>query len=79
MLDNTTIIISSNLGNGNNHSTRDLPVLVAGGRFKHGQHLAFKEDEQPLSNLFLSVLHQMGIKDKSFGMSNGLLEGFDLV
>ena len=79
MLDNTTIIISSNLGNGNNHSTKDLPVMVAGGRFKHGQHLAFKNGEQALSNLFLSTLHQMGIKDKSFGGSTGLLKGLKIV
>ena len=79
MLDNTVIIVASNLGNGNNHSTNDLPVMVLGGGFKHGQHLAYSEGKYPLSNMFLSVLHQMGIKDKSFGVSNGLLKGLDLV
>jgi hypothetical protein len=78
LLDRTTIVVTSNLGSGNSHSNKDLPVLVAGGRFKHGQHLATAPGTVPLSNLYLSVLHQLGFADKSFGTSTGTLKGLDL-
>ena len=49
LLDRTMVFFSSNLGNASNHSTKNLPVLLAGGGFKHGQHLAFNEkDPMPL-------------------------------
>jgi hypothetical protein len=79
LLDRTTIVITSNLGSGNSHSNKDLPVLLAGGRFKHGQHLAFDPGSTPLSNLYVSVLNQLGFEDKSFGTSTGTLKGLDFV
>lgn len=75
LLDRTTILITSNLGSGNSHSNKDLPVLLAGGRFKHGQHLAFEPGSVPLCNLYVSVLHQLGFEDKSFGTATGALKG----
>ena len=48
LLDRTQILYGSNLGNGNNHDTKNLPVLLAGGGFKHGQHLTFdKKNNYP--------------------------------
>ena len=44
ILEQTTVLMTSNLRDGNTHWTHDLPVLVAGGRFKHGQHLSFNSD-----------------------------------
>jgi hypothetical protein len=41
LLDRTTVLLGSNLGNASSHSNENLPILVAGGGFKHGQHLAF--------------------------------------
>jgi len=79
LLDRTTIVITSNLGNGSNHSNKDLPVLVAGGRYKHGQHLAYEKSTVPLANLYLSVLNQFGLPDTSFATSTGALQGFDLL
>ena len=78
MLDRTTILVTSNLGSGNSHSNKDLPVLLAGGRFQHGQHLAIAPGAVPLSNLYVSVLHQLGFEDKSFGTSTGTLKGLEL-
>ncbi len=78
LLDRTTILVTSNLGSGSSHSNKDLPVVLAGGRFKHGRHLAFEPGAVPLSNLYLSVLHQLGFDDKSFGTSTGTLKGLDL-
>ena len=79
LLARTTIVITSNLGSGSSHSNKDLPVLLAGGRFKHGQHLAIAPGTVPLSNLYVSVLNQLGFDDKSFGASTGTLKGLDLV
>ncbi|QDU25044.1 hypothetical protein ETAA8_01050 [Anatilimnocola aggregata] len=75
LLDRTTILVTSNLGSGNSHSNKDLPVLLAGGRFKHGQHLSFAPGAVPLSNLYVSVLNQLGFDDQSFGTSTGALKG----
>ena len=52
--------------------TNHLPILLAGGGFKHGQHLAFKRDDnKPLSNLFVSMLQRMGVDAEAFGSSTG--------
>ena len=76
LLDRTTVLLTSNLGNASNHSNRSLPVLLAGGRFKHGRHLVFDPpDTTPLCNLFVSMLQQLGIETDSFGTSTGTLPG----
>src|SRR5262249_10252011 len=62
LLDRTMVFFSSNLGAGSTHSTRNLPVLVAGGGFRHGQYLAFNPaNPPPLCNLFVSMLQRLGI------------------
>jgi hypothetical protein len=79
LLDRTMVFFSSNLGNASNHSTKNLPVLFAGGGFKHGQHLAFDTQEvMPLSNLYLSMLQRMGIEADKFGSSTGSLRGLEV-
>ena len=47
LLDRTTVFLGSNLGDGSSHSTKNLPVLLAGGGFQHGQHLAFDPQNPP--------------------------------
>jgi hypothetical protein len=79
LLDRTTVLVTSNLGSGNSHSNKDLPVLLAGGRFKQGRHLAFEPGTVPLCNLYVSVLNQLGFEDKSFGTSTGTLKGLELI
>jgi hypothetical protein len=76
LLDRTAVFLGSNLGSGNSHSCKNLPVLVAGGGFRHGQHLAFDaKSPPPLSNLYVSVLQRMGIEVDKFGSSTGTLTG----
>jgi len=76
LLDRTSVFFSSNLGNASNHSTKNLPVILAGGGFKHGQHLAFDPAKPPpLSNLFVSMLQRTGIEADKFGSSTGTLTG----
>jgi hypothetical protein len=79
LLDRTTIFYGSNLGNGNNHDTKNLPILLAGGGFKHGQHLAFdKQKNAPLPNLFVSILQRLGIEADTFATSTGTLTGLEM-
>jgi len=76
LLDQTTVLVTSNLGNASNHSNKNLPVLLAGGRFNHGQHLVFDPpNTNPLCNVFVSMLQQLGIETDGFGTSNGTLTG----
>jgi hypothetical protein len=68
------VLYGSCLGNANSHSNQNLPLILAGGGFKHGQHLAFKRDANtPLSNLFVTMLQQMGAEADAFGSSTGVL------
>jgi hypothetical protein len=78
LLDRTCVFFSSNLGNASNHSTRNLPVILAGGSFKHGSHLAYDPvNPPPLSNLYVSMLQETGINAEKFGSSSGKLVGLE--
>jgi hypothetical protein len=79
LLDRTIVFFSSNLGNASNHAVKNLPILFAGGGFKHGQHLAFTDNPPPLSNLYVSMLQRMGIEAEKFGTSTGTLTGLEPV
>jgi hypothetical protein len=79
LLDSTSVFLSSNLGDASSHSTKNLPVLLAGGGFRHGQHLAFDpESPPPLCNLFVSMLQRMGIEKDQFSTSTGTLTGLEM-
>jgi hypothetical protein len=74
LLDRTAIFYASNLGNSSSHDNSNLPVVLAGGGFKHAGHVAFdRKNNTLLSNLFVRMLHQMGIEAKSFGASTGVV------
>jgi BMFP domain-containing protein YqiC len=78
LLDRTMVLYGSNLGDANAHSTTNLPTLLAGGGFRHGQHLAFDRSRNyPLPKLFVSMLQRMGIEETSFGPSTGTLRGLE--
>jgi hypothetical protein len=78
LMDHTMILYGSNLGDANAHSTTNLPLLFAGGGFKHGQHLTFdKEQNYPLPNLFVSMLQRMGIEETKFASSTGTMRGLE--
>src|SRR5262249_7203796 len=79
LLNRTMVMLGSNLGNSNTHETTNLPVLLAGGGFKHGQHLAFnRENNTPLCNLYVSMLQRLGLEVASFGSGKGALKGLEL-
>jgi hypothetical protein len=75
LLERTTILVTSNFSSGSSHNTKNLPALLIGGRYPHGRHLAFEPSTVPLCNLYVSILNQFGLTDKSFGTSTGPLEG----
>jgi len=60
------------------HNTDNLPILLAGGGFRHGQHLAYDGlRNKPLCNLFVSMLQRMGVEADAFASGEGTLAGFD--
>jgi hypothetical protein len=74
LLDRTMVLYGSNMGDSNTHDNTNLPILLAGGGFRHGQHLAFnRENNTPLCNLFVSMLQQAGIETDDFGSSAGTM------
>ena len=78
LLDLTAVLFGSNLSNANSHDSTNLPILLAGGGFKHGQHLAYdRHNNAPLCNLFVSMLQQFGIETDAFGSSTGTLTGLE--
>jgi hypothetical protein len=79
LLDNTMVLLTSNLGNASAHDNKNMPVLLAGGGFKHGQHLAFDQGHNyPLSNLYLSMLHRIGVETDKFAASTGTMKGLEM-
>jgi hypothetical protein len=77
LLDNSMVMFGCGIKCGNLHLEHDLPIAVAGrgkGTLKPGRRLRFAP-ETPLCNLYLSMLHRMGIEEQSFGDSTGLLPG----
>jgi hypothetical protein len=78
LLDNTAVLFGSNLSNANSHDTTNLPIILAGGGFRHGQHLAFdKKNNMPLANLFVSMLQDYGLEVDAFASSTGTLTGLE--
>lgn len=74
LLDRTMVLFGSNMGDANTHDNTNLPILLAGGGLKHGQHLAFSHDNnRPLCNLFVTMLQNMGLESEAFGSSTGTL------
>ena len=104
LLNSTMVMMTSNLRDGNTHWTYNLPVILAGGGFQHGQHLAFNrpyleevnhelnpapgapvnlekkiplmgQDQQPLCNLYTSMLQKAGVEVDRFSSASGPLDG----
>jgi len=79
LMDRTMVLYGSNMGNANTHVTTNLPILFAGGGFKHGQHLLFdRERNYPLPNLFVSMLQRLGLEVDRFATSTGTMRGLEM-
>lgn len=79
LLHNTAVLFGSNLGNASSHNCTNLPIIVAGGGYQHGSHIAQDEKQNtPLSNLYVSLAQRMGVETDSFGSSRAAgINGFD--
>ena len=79
LLDHTAVLFGSNLGNASSHDAHNIPILVAGGGYKHGQHLAHdQKNNTPLSNLLVSIAQHMGLETDKFGTSTAAgIRGFE--
>lgn len=78
LLDRTMVLYGTPMGSANSHSNVNLPVLLAGGGFKHGQHLAFDaKNNYPLANLYVSMLQRLGVEAGSFATGKGTLRGLE--
>jgi len=81
LLDRTMIYYGSNFGDANQHTCFNMPVILAGGGFKHGQHLAFPTEftlNYPLTNIFVSMLQRMGLEVDKFASSTGTMRGLEM-
>ncbi len=76
LLDSTVVMFGSGMGNASAHSSRNLPVMVAGGGLRNGKHHRFERrgrDGRPLSDLFVTILQQLGVEHDTFSNSTGNL------
>lgn len=79
LLDRSMFLFGSNFGDANKHTNTNMPIILAGGGFRHGQHLAFDTKRNyPLPNLFLSMLERMGIESRKFAGSSSTMRGLEL-
>ena len=79
LFDHTSILFGCGMATGP-HSTRNLPLLLAGGGFKHGEHKVYPEQDAarvPAANLLLSILRNHGVQADRFGTSTGTLPGLE--
>ncbi len=74
LLESSAVMFGSNLGNASAHSTANIPLVLAGGGFKHGRHIAIDKEKHVFSNLFVSLAQRMGVEAEQFGFSTGVLD-----
>lgn len=81
LLDSTMVLFGSGMGNASSHTNTDLPIILAGGGFKHGNHQTCPKESRkrvPLCNLYVSMLQRFGIEIDRFSKSTGTLTGLEL-
>lgn len=74
LLDSTTVLFGSGMGDANSHKNSDLPIIVAGGGYKHGEYRELPREganKVALCNLFVDIAQKMGVETDHFGSSTG--------
>ncbi len=74
LLDSTCVVFGSGIGDANTHKNSDLPIILAGGGYSHGEFREVPRDginKVPLCNLFVDIAQRMGVETDSFGSSTG--------
>jgi len=78
LLERTMVLLGSHMHSGG-HNNRNLPVIFAGGGFRHGQHVALdQENNYPLANLYVTMLQRLGLEVDRFASSTGTMKGLEL-
>jgi len=73
LLDSTSVLFGSGIGDANTHRNSDLPIILAGGGYRHGEFKrlpASGPNKVPLCSLFIDLAQGMGVEIESFGSSN---------
>ncbi len=79
LLDRTSVLFGSAMGNASSHNCKNLPIVLAGGGFRHGQHLEFdRENNTPLARLYVSILQRLGVEVEQFASGRGTLSGLEM-
>jgi hypothetical protein len=81
LLDHTMVLLGSGMGNANSHTNTDLPIILAGGGFRHGEHKQYPQEPRrrvPLCNLYVSMLQRFGVEIDRFSAGTGTLSGLEL-
>lgn len=80
LLSKTMVLNGSGMGNANAHTNYNLPIILAGGGFKHGEYKSYLKEKSktPLANLFLTMLQRFGVETDRFQHSQGTLKNFEI-
>lgn len=73
LLDSTAIVYGSGMGDSNTHDNSNLPTLIAGGGFSHGNHWnndRSAADSRLLGDLLLTLMQRTGMEIDSFAGAN---------
>jgi hypothetical protein len=74
LLDHSMLVYGSSISDSNRHLHFNLPVLVAGGaNFRSGRHIRY-EKGTPMTNLYMSMLDGLGVREEAIGDSTGRLD-----
>jgi hypothetical protein len=79
LLDHSMVLFGSGMANANSHTNLNLPILLAGGDFKHGEHKSYPTtglNKQPLCNLYVTMLQKFGVEVDRFGIGSSRLSNF---
>lgn len=80
LLDRTSVLYGTCMGNANGHTNHNWPMLLAGGGFRHGQHLAFDpKNNEPIAKLFIAMLQRLDLEVDQFASQTGTLRGLELL
>jgi len=83
LLDNCMVLFGSGMGNASAHSNKNLPLVLAGGGFRHGEHRSYFKDESGnkpslAGKLFVSMLQRFGVETDRIGLASGTLAGLEV-
>ena len=83
LLENSMVLFGSGMGNASSHSNKNLPLLLAGGGFRHGEHRSYfrdaaRREATPAGNLFISMLQRFGLELDQFGLATSTLTGLEV-